>query len=326
MRVMKLPIDEIQIPNIYERIYNERDISELINALTEDKNDYTPIVIDTNNNVIAGVDTVRAFAQLHDNGVKGFEKIKATKHDCSNDDEIIVEIIKNYNYRDCSKDEICKAVYMYYESYRKAYPKGHDMYLTGKQLLPYLPSIFAIKKEESKGLLSGKCYEDYIMTGRKIWELEEQGRIEDLECLYVLLNNVSVSTVRHNGFLNQIDTWTDEIRDDIRKSYASKGEFYRRIHRINQKCTNIANNSPQETKSIQDYIDDLHDEERDRSLNDVDLAHVVIDNIRSAFISVKNTVEEEQKPRITIQSKQIACQVIDELKQIMEYITSYFEL
>jgi hypothetical protein len=215
---------------------------------------------------------------------------------------------------------------MYYESYRKAYPKGHDMYLTGKQLLPYLPNIFAIKKEESKGLLSGKCYEDYIMTGRKIWELEEQGRIEDLECLYVLLNNVSVSTIRHNGFLTQIDTWTDEIRDDIRKSYASKGEFYRRIHRINQKCTNVANNSPQETKSIQDYIDDLHDEERDRSLNDVDLAHVVIDNIRSAFISVKNTVEEEQKPRITIQSKQIACQAIDELKQIMEYITSYFEL
>ena len=325
---MKLPIDEIQIPDIYERIYDERDISELINALTEDKNDYTPIVVDTNNNVIAGIDTVRAFAQLHNDGAKGFGKIKATKCNCSNDDEVIVEIIKHYDHRDCSKEELCKAVYVYYESYRKAYPKGHDMYLTGKQLLPYLPNIFSIKKDDSNSLLCAKCYEDYILVGRKMWELEEQGRIDDLECLYILLNNISVSTIRRNGFVNQIDLWSDKEREEIRKQYSCKGEFYRRIHRISQRCTTISENdsSTQEAKTLQDYIDDLHDEERDRSLNDIDLARLSIDNIRSAILSVSNTIEEESKPKITIQSKQIACQLLDEIKQFANYINDYFEL
>ena len=327
MNIMKLPIDEIQIPDIYERIYNKRDISELINALTEDKNDYTPIVVDTNNNVIAGIDTVRAFAQLHNNGVKGFEKIKATKHYCSNDDEIIVEIIKNYDHRDCSKEELCKAVYMYYESYRKAYPQGNDKYLTAKRLLPCMPEIFHIKKEDGKGEISSAVYEHWIAVGRKMWLLEEQERIEDLECLYILINNISVGTIKKSGTLAKIDSWTDEDRAEIRKNFSCKGEFYRRLHRINSKHKANEETIVDEPKSIKELIADLHDEERDRSLNDVDLAYVSFDNVRSAINSIKNTIEEEgDKPKITIESKQIACQIIDELRQFADYITNYFEL
>lgn len=324
---MKLSIDEIQIPNVYERIYNERDISNIVNNLVDDKNDYLPIIVDNNNNVIVGVDTVRAFKQLRSDGVKGFKKIKAVRREYSSDDEAIAEMIKNYNHKDCSKDELCKAIYVYYESYRKAYPQGSDKYLTSKELLPFLPEIFGVKKEKEKGLLSGKCYDDYVMVGKKMWELEEQNHVENLECLYILVNEFSISTIRHNGILNQIDLWTDKEREEIRKEYSCKGEFYRRIHRISQRYTETNDdNVTQNSKTLREYIEDLHDEERDRSLNDVDLARIAIENVRSAFVSVNNTIREESKPKITIVSKQIACQLLDELKIFADYITDYFEL
>lgn len=325
---LKVSIDDLQIHETYNRIYNtDTDISNIIEVLKENKKDYNAIIVDTNNNVLFGIDTWRAFKQLNKDGEKGFKKIKVNVVECSNKDEVILEMIKRHDYTNCSKDEICKAVYMYYESYRKAYPKGHDMYLTGKQLLPYLPNIFSIKKDDSNNLLSAKSYEEYILVGRKMWELEEQGKIDDLECLYILLNNISVSTIRHNGFVNQIDSWTDEDRAEIRKNFSCKGEFYRRIHRINSKHKSNEEITVDEPKSIKELIADLHDEERDRSLNDIDLAYVSFDNVRSAINSIKNTIEEEgDKPKITIESKQIACQIIDELKIFADYITDYFEL
>ena len=325
---LKVSIDDLQIHESYNRIYNtDTDISNIVEVLKENKKDYNAIIVDTNNNILFGIDTWRAFKQLNKDGEKGFKKIKVNVVQCSNEDEVILEMITRHDYTNCSKEELCRAVYVYYESYRKAYPQGNDKYLTAKQLLPCMPEIFHIKKEDGKGEISSAVYEHWIAVGRKMWLLEEQERIEDLECLYILINNISVGTIKKSGTLAKIDSWTDEDRAEIRKNFSCKGEFYRRLHRINSKHKANEETIVDEPKSIKELIADLHDEERDRSLNDVDLAYVSFDNVRSAINSIKNTIEEEgDKPKITIESKQIACQIIDELRQFADYITNYFEL
>lgn len=330
MNIMKIAVDEVK-SDLYNSIYrSNNDISALVETLRQDPNNSScMIIVDDDNNIICGVDVWRAYKQLDNEGIQGFSKIKAAKQSYKND-ENIVAMIENHDHSHSSNEELCRATYAYYESYRRCYEKGHEFYLTGKQLYKILPSIFEIKQVSDRTKnLSWSCYEDYISVGRKIHELEEQNDYDNLECLMILLENNSPLSMRHDGLLSQISEWTDEIRAEIRKTGRESGVSKGIIKRIAKKKSAQISNSSVETSNTDEPINvvaDLWDEERDRSMNSFDLLDSAYNTIESCWNGVKSIIEYESETEMTTEARERGYEVLSLLEEMTKYVTERFSL
>ena len=292
---MKIAVDSIK-SDLYDSIYKDSlDISNAVESIRANDGNVSPltIVVDNNNNLISGVDIWKAYKQLSDEGFPGVSEIKVTKKKFNNDDEATMAIIKSHDHTNSSTEDLCRATYAYYESYRKCYTKGHELYLTSKELFKILPKLFGIKRaDDPKKSLSGKSYEDYISVGRKIHELEMQNDYDNLECLLIQLNNVAPSTIRKD-VLSQISEWTDEIRAEIRRIGREKGVSKNVVGRIAKKKAMQQPNTSNETTDINKPIDvvaDLWDEERDRTMSSYVLLNSAYESISNCFRSVKYVI------------------------------------
>ena len=328
---MKIAVDEVK-SDLYESIYgNNSDISSLVESLKQDHNNLScEIIIDDNNNIICGVDIWRACKQLNNEGFAGFSKIKAARQSFDSYDTTILTMIEKHDHSNSSNEELCRATFAYYESYRKCYEKGHEKYLTGKQLYKIMPKIFEIKQtSDSKKMLGGSCYEDYIRVGRIIHELEEQGNYENLECLLIQLDNISPLTMRHDGLISNINEWTDEFRAKIRKAGRENGTSKNVVSRIAKKkaAQRVANSGKEiGAKEPVDVVADLWDEERDRSMDSLDLLLNAYSMIESCYNSVKSMIEYEPETEITQEAREQGHQVLSLLDEMTKYVTERFSL
>lgn len=324
--IMQMQVKDLKPYEAYNRIYSsQNDVSELAELIRNNTDSYIPIVIDEDRNIIVGIDTWRALKQISPDGTIS---VRVCEQSFSSEDEKVLTMIQNYNHKGASTEELCRATYAYYESYRKCYSKGHELYLTSKQLYAILPKIFKIKKtSDPTKALSGKCYEDYISVGRKIHELEEQNEYDNLECLLIQLENISPLTMRHDGLLSQIYEWTDEIRAEIRKLGREKGISVNVISRIVKEKKIQKTDSSDKTTVTNEPIDvvaDLWDEERDRSMNSYDLLNNTYETIASCYNSVRSMIEYESETEVTPKAREKGYEVLCLLGEITEYITKRF--
>ena len=317
--IMQMQAKDLKPYEAYNRIYSsQNDVSELSELIRNNTDSYIPIVIDEDRNIIVGIDTWRALKQISPDGTIS---VRVCEQSFSSEDEKVLTMIQNYNHKGASNEELCRATYAYYESYRRCYSKGHELYLTSKQLYAILPKIFKIKKtSDPTKALSGKCYEDYISVGRKIHELEEQNEYDNLECLLIQLENISPLTMRHDGLLSQIYEWTDEIRAEIRKNASNKEKYYKKFHKnVSSKSDNIHKDVTKEEAMANLYDDN------EKVIDDDTMIKMVYMDIYSLYESLKMRIGKDYN-NISNNGRQLGYEALDTLSQIDKFIRSQFGL
>ena len=319
---MKIAVDSIK-SDLYDSIYKDSlDISNAVESIRANDGNVSPltIVVYNNNNLISGVDICKAYKQLSDEGFPGVSEIKVTKKKFNNDDEATMAIIKSHDHTNSSTEDLCRATYAYYESYRKCYTKGHELYLTSKELFKILPKLFGIKRsDDPKKSLSGKSYEDYISVGRKIHELEMQNDYDNLECLLIQLSNVAPSTIRKD-VLSQISEWTDEIRAEIRKNSSDSKKYFRRYHA--NKSTNAEVTHKGVTK--EEAMANLYDDSKKVIADDTMIKMVYMD-VCSLYETLQMRIDKDYT-NISDNGIQLGYEALDTLSQIDKFIRSQFGL
>ena len=320
---MQMQVDSLKPLEIYGKIYNlQSDISEVVERLQNNPNDYAPPVVDENCNIVVGVDVWRTFAQL------GIDTIRVSRQPFKSENEKILTMIVGCDYTNRSKEEYCRAVSMYCKAYSELFPQGSEGYKPLKKLYGDLPSIFKIKSCDPASktrLLGAGSYADYYYTGNKLFELEEQDRIDDLACLLIELERFSPTYLRDNKVLLQVDSWTDEDREQIRQMGRESGVSMRRFYDLNRKIQDKPKQK-ESTQSLTSLIADLHDEEQDRSMDSLDVANMVYSNFATTFRNMRNMVDNENKGGISYEAKQKCYELFDLFEEIKQYISNQFRL
>ena len=321
---MQVRVDSLKPLEIYSKIYNlQSDISEVVERLQNNPNDYAPPVVDENCNVIVGIDVWRAFTQI------GIDTIRVSKQPFKSENEKILTMIVGCDHTNRSKEEYCRAVSMYCKTYSELFPQGSEGYKPIKKLYGDLPSIFKIQSRDpgkSKSL-SACGYSDYQYVGNKIFELEEQSRIDDLACLLIELEQFAPSYLRDNKILSQVDSWTDEDREQIRQMGRESGVSMRRFYDLNRKIQDKPKSKQKEpVQNLTSLIADLHDEEQDRSMDSLDVANMVYNNFATTFRNMRNMVDNENKGGISYEAKQKCYELFDLFEDIKQYISNQFRL
>ena len=323
---MQMRVDTLKPFEIYGKIYDlQSDISELVEHLRDNPNDYAPLIVDENYNIVVGVDIWRAFNQLVSEGKEC--AVRVSKQPFNSENEKILTMIRGCDNSNRTKEEYCRAVSLYCKIYSELFPQGSEGYKPIKKLYGDLPSIFKIQSCDPGKLkvLSACGYADYQYVGNKIFELEEQGRIDDLACLLIELEQFAPSYLRDNKILSQVDSWTDEDREQIRKCGRDSGISMRRLYDLNRKVGDKP--KPKEpTQSLTSLIADLHDEEQDRSMNSLDVASMVYNNFATTYRNMRNMVDNEHKGGASYEAKQKCYELFDLFDDIKQYISNQFRL
>lgn len=321
---MQTQVDNLKPLEVYNKVYSlQSDISEIVERLQNNPNDYAPPMVDENNNIVVGVDTWRAFAQL------GIDSIRVSKQSFKSENEKILTMIVGCDNTNRSKEEYCRAVSMYCKTYSELFPQGSEGYKPIKKLYGDLPSIFKIQSRDpgkSKSL-SACGYSDYQYVGNKIFELEEQNRIDDLACLLIELEQFAPSYLRNNKILSQVDSWTDEDREQIRQMGRENGVSMRRFYDLNRKIQDKPKSKQKEpVQNLTSLIADLHDENVDRSMDSLSVAGTVYSNFATTFRNMRNMVESESNQTISVEAKQKCYELFDLFEDIKKYISNQFKL
>ena len=319
---MQMQVDSLKPLEIYSKIYNlQSDISEVVERLQNNPNDYAPPVVDENCNIVVGIDVWRAFTQI------GIDTIRVSKQPFKSENEKILTMIVGCDHTNRSKEEYCRAVSVYCKVYSELFPQGSEGYKPIKKLYGDLPSIFKIQScDPGKTKSLSACgYSDYQYVGNKIFELEEQGRIDDLACLLIELEQFAPSYLRDNKILSQVDSWTDEDREQIRKMGRESGVSMRRFYDLNRKIQDKPK-SKEPTQSLTSLIADLHDENVDRSMDSLSVAGTVYSNFATTFRNMRNMIESENNQTISIEAKQKCYELFDLFEDIKKYISNQFKL
>jgi hypothetical protein len=302
----------------------QSDISEVVERLQNNSNDYAPPVVDENCNIVVGVDVWRAFTQI------GIETIRVSRQPFRSENEKILTMIVGCDHVNRSKEEYCRAVSMYCKTYSELFPQGSEGYKPLKKLYGNLPSIFKIKSCDPANktrLLGAGSYADYYYTGNKLFELEEQERIDDLACLMIELERFSPTYLRDNKVLLQVDSWTDEDREQIRQMGRKSGVSMRRFYDLNRKIQDKPKSKHKEpTQSLTSLIADLHDENVDRSMDSLSVAGTVYSNFATTFRNMRNMIESESNQIISVEAKQKCYELFDLFEDIKKYISNQFKL
>lgn len=320
---MQTQVDSLKPLEVYNKVYSlQSDISEIVKRLQNNPNDYAPPVVDENNNIVVGVDTWRAFAQL------GIDSIRVSKQPFKSENEKILTMIVGCDNTNRAKEECCRAVFMYCKAYSELFPQGTEGYKPLKKLFEDLPSIFKIKSCDSTQktrLLKARGYADYYYTGSKLFELEEQDKIDDLACLLIELDRFSPTYLRDNKVLSQVDSWTDENREQIRQMGRESGVSMRRFYDLNRKIQDKPKQK-EPAQSLTSLIADLHDENVDRSMDSLSVASTVYSNFATTFRNMRNMIESENNQTIGIEAKQKCYELFDLFEDIKKYISNQFRL
>jgi HPt (histidine-containing phosphotransfer) domain-containing protein len=155
--------------------------------------------------------------------------------------------------------------------------------------------------------------------------LEEQGRIDDLACLLIELEQFAPSYLRDNKILSQVDSWTDEDREQIHQIGRESGVSMRRFYDLNRKIQDKPKQK-ESTQSLTSLIADLHDENVDRSMDSLSVAGTVYSNFATTFRNMRNMVESESNQTISVEAKQKCYELFDLFEDIKKYISNQFRL
>ena len=325
---MQMRVDTLKPFEIYSKVYDlQSDISELVEHLRSNPNDYAPLIVDESYNIVVGIDVWRAFSQLISEGIEC--SVRVSKQPFNSENEKILTMIRGCDNSNRTKEEYCRAVSMYCKVYTELFPQGSEGYKPIKKLYGDLPSIFKIKSCDPGKLksLSACGYADYQYAGNKIFELEEQGRIDDLACLLIELEQFAPSYLRNNKILSQVDSWTDEDREQIRKCGRDSGISMRKLYNFNRKVQDKPKQKPTEkTQSLDSLIADLHDKSVDRSMDSLSVAGTVYSNFATTFRNMRNMIESENNQTISIEAKQKCYELFDLFEDIKKYISNQFKL
>ena len=313
---MQTQVDNLKPLEVYNKVYSlQGDISEIVERLQNNPNDYAPPVVDENNNIVVGIDTWRAFAQL------GIDNIKVSKQPFKSENEKILTMIVGCDHTNRSKEEYCRAVSMYCKAYSELFPQGSEGYKPIKKLYGDLPSIFKIQScDPGKTKSLSACgYSDYQYVGNKIFELEEQNRIDDLTCLLIELEQFAPSYLRDNKILSQVDSWTDEDREQIRQMGRESGVSMRRFYDLNRKIQDKPKQKETVGSSRKEVLDNLYNDDPNRKSSADSKAATVYGTLYQAYDTLQLLITENYKD-ITDEGEnncRLSLAILAELEQLI---------
>ena len=317
---MQMRVDTLKPFEIYGKIYDlQSDISELVEHLRNNPNDYAPLIVDESYNIVVGIDVWRAFSQLISEGVEC--SVRVSKQPFNSENEKILTMIRGCDNSNRTKEEYCRGVSLYCKTYSELFPQGSEGYKPIKKLYGDLLTIFKIKScdpGKSKGL-SACGYADYQYVGNKIFELEEQNRIDDLTCLLIELEQFAPSYLRDNKILSQVDSWTDEDREQIRQIGRESGVSMRRFYDLNRKIQDKPKQKETVGSSRKEVLDNLYNDDPNRKSSADSKAATVYGTLYQAYDTLQLLITENYKD-ITDEGEnncRLSLAILAELEQLI---------